>query len=311
MIRAVDSPMARSVAPFALDDLVGRVDHTLADAAAGGLVEHLLAAGAPFTRRHPADRDTRPQRDLGIPVLTDDETVHVADVHIRAPADEIAKPTGVQHGSGAEDPARLDIDRACPGVGDDVDGVGDEDDHRVRGLLEQLWGERSCHRDIRGGQIQPALARLLLGPGGDDHNGRSGRHVDRVRTGHHAVGHELAAVVEVKDLGPHLFGVRVIEGQRLGRSADQAGVGDGRPDAADPDDGHLVAALLSHVRIIHRSHRRWTCRRASRRKGPSTRRYLGHFVSVRGRGNLPFQACDVGGCPGTPAVWWPAPAGLP
>lgn len=64
--------------------------------------------------------------------------------------------------------------------------------------------------------------------------------------GDRAGGYELAAVVQVEDLGVDLLGVGVEERDRTGRSTDQAGVGDGRPDAAYPDDGNLGTGLLMH-----------------------------------------------------------------
>lgn len=124
-------------------------------------------------------------------MLADDDAVHVAHVHPGALGDEVAKAAGVQHRSGPEDPARFDVDGACRREGDDVDGVGDEDEDRVGRVLQQSGHHRLDHADVGGGQFQTGLPGLLRGPGGDDDDRRVRGDIHGVRAGHHAVRHEL------------------------------------------------------------------------------------------------------------------------
>ncbi len=229
--------------PLALDDLVGRVDHVVGDFGLGFLVEQQLSAGLEPGGRHTADRHTGPQRDLRVAVLADDEPVHVGDGQVRQLGDQIAEPAGVQHRSGAEDPSRRQVHRFHGGVGDDVDGVGDEHDHRPGRQLDQLRGEFLRHRDVGGREFQPRLARFLFGAGGHHDDLRVGGDGQVVAAVDRAVRHELRAVVEVEHLGPDLLGEDVVEGQGGGRTADQAGVGDRRSDAAHTDDGHLAGSI--------------------------------------------------------------------
>ena len=128
------------------------------------------------------------------------------------------------------------------GVGDHVDRVGDQQQDRLRGDLEQPGDHRPGEGDVGLGQLQAGLARLLLGPGGDHHQVGPAADLDVVGADHGGLGHELEPVVEVEHLGPGLVGVDVVEGDGPADPPDQAGVGAGGPDAAGPDDGDLGRA---------------------------------------------------------------------
>jgi hypothetical protein len=72
----------------------------------------------------------------------------------------------------------------------------------------------NAHRDVGGGQVEPALPRMLLGTGGDNDDLRIGGDRDVVGSFYGAVRHELTAVVEVEHLRTHLLGIDVVERQR-------------------------------------------------------------------------------------------------
>ena len=106
------------------------------------------------------------------------------------------------------------------------------------------------HRDVGGRQVQAVLSGFLLGARSDDDDRRPGGDRDVVGSGDPAVRHELAAVVEIEHLGAHLAGVDVVERERSGRSADQAGVGDGGAHASHADDGNLGVLFHGHSPIV-------------------------------------------------------------
>ena len=215
----------------------------------------------PVGHRDRADRRAAPQRQLRVAVLADDVGVHALHRHPRVPGEQDPQARAVEHGARAEDPLPGQPGELLRGVGEHVDRVGDHEDDRVRGQLDQLRDQLAAHLDVDPGQLQPGLARFLLRAGGHHDDVGPRRHRDVVGAHHMGHGHELDALLQVQHLGGGLVGVQVEERDRAGDAADQAGVGDRRADAAGPHDRDAAPAPRAGVRCQryriggHGSHR--------------------------------------------------------
>ena len=114
--------------------------------------------------------------------------------------------------------------------------------------VEQLGDQRPADLDVGAGQLEPGLAGLLLGTGGDRDDVGAGADRDVVRAVDVRGRAEQQAVPQVEHLRLDLVRVHVVEHDVVGHAADQAGVGQGRADRSGTDDGHLVPtnAVLTH-----------------------------------------------------------------
>lgn len=97
-------------------------------------------------------------------------------------------------------------------------------------------------RDIALEQIEPGLAGVLPGAGGDDAEvGVGGGGVVEGGVDLDA-GEEGGGVLEVEDLAAELVGVGVDEGELVGEVLGDDGLGDGHADVAHADHGDLGVA---------------------------------------------------------------------
>ena len=235
MIPAVGEPDREVRRALAADDLLGGGDHLVRDAVERPVVERRPSRHRPVADRHAADRRLTPRGDLRVTVLADDERVHAVHGDAAVLGEQRPQAGGVEHGPGAEHPPARQPGRLHGGIGDDVDGVGDQQEHGVRRELDERGHQRPAHLDVHGRQLEPRLARLLLRPSGDHHDVGVRRHRDVVGPDHVRGGIELAALVEIQHLGADLVAMDVVQRHRVGHAPDQRRVGDRRPDAAGTD----------------------------------------------------------------------------
>ena len=172
-------------------------------------------------------------------MLADDDGVHVLHRHSGALGDQKPQASRIQHGARPEDTAGRGIGRSDRGVGDDVDGIADEQDDGVRGPLEQR-GRQDLHQgDIRRREIESRLPGFLFGTGGHHDHVRSGGDGEIVAALDPARWRELGAVVQIENFGTDLVGIRVVQGQRFGGTPDEARIRDCGAHRARADDRQL------------------------------------------------------------------------
>ena len=225
---------------LALDDAVGGADDVVGDALALGLVEDAAVQGlAPLGDRHTADLAGRPQRHLGISVLTGDVAVDVLGGRPGLQRDQVTHAGGVQDGAGAEDLILGQVGDLLGAVGHHVHRVGHRQEDRVGGDLDQL-GQDLLH-DAHGGsgELQAGLARLLLRTRGDGDDIGIATDLGIVRAGHGTGRGELNPLRDVEGLGLDLLLGDILQHDLAGDALGHAGVSERRSHGARADDRNL------------------------------------------------------------------------
>lgn len=172
--------------------------------------------------------------------LTD---LDVLSVDIEMIGDEEAEPGGVEIGTRPDDPVGGEA-RELPGdEGQDVDGVGDDQQDGVRGVAGEVGDDAAEEGEVPLEQVEPGLAGDLAGSGGDDAEVGSGG--DGVVDGgvDLGAGEEGGGVLEVEHLAAELVGLGVDEDELVGEVLGEDGLGDGHADIAGADDRDFGVAL--------------------------------------------------------------------
>ena len=194
------------------------------------------------------DVGVRPDGQLGVAVLADDVGVDVGRIEIQALAQRVSQSRRVQHGARPDDSAPGQAGHLPGHVGEHVDGVGGDQQQRVRGELHQMRHRVADDLRVAAKQVEATLARLLVVAGREDDQGSVGavgivaqRDARLVREGH--------GVVEVGDFAFSLLLVDVDEHDLRGQAAEQQGVRrcSSHMACADDDDLDRLRVLVVSI----------------------------------------------------------------
>ena len=177
-------------------------------------------------------------------MLAHNVRVDVARVDIQVLTEHVLEAGGVQNGTGADDVALGQAGHLDGGIGEDVNGIGDDQQDTRETALADLRDDALEDGDVLVHQVKTGLAGLLRGAGGDDDDRGIGNigivaGVDlHGATERHAMrdieGLSLGAVavhIDKDHLGKE---ARLHEGERGGRAHESAA-----------DDSHL--AIVNHL----------------------------------------------------------------
>lgn len=157
--------------------------------------------------------------------------------------DEETEARGVKVGARPDDPVGWEPGELPSDVGEDIDGVGNDDEDTVRGVTNQSGYDLLEEGEVPLQEVEPGLAGDLASSGGDDAEIGAGsdRVVDRgVDPGAREEG---GGVLEVEHLAAELVGFVVDDGELVGEVLGEDGLSDGHADVAGADDGDLGVAL--------------------------------------------------------------------
>ena len=104
-------------------------------------------------------------------MLANNDGVDAAAVHPEVAAQQIFEPGGVQYGARADDLVGRKAGKPLGGQGQNIYRVGDHQQDGLLGILYDLRNDGAENAYVFLYQVQPGLSRLLIGPGGDDHQG--------------------------------------------------------------------------------------------------------------------------------------------
>ena len=107
-------------------------------------------------------------------MLPHDEGVDVAAVHPQLLPQQLLQPAGVQHGARADDPLPGVAGQPPGRLGQYVHRVGHDEQDALEGAGGDLPQDTFQDRGVFVDKVQPGLPRLLVGAGGDDHQGAVG-----------------------------------------------------------------------------------------------------------------------------------------
>ena len=177
-----------------------------------------------------------PYRQLAVAVLADDEGVDVPAVHPQLLPQQLLQPPGVQHRSRADDPLS-GIARQLPGrVGQHVHRVGHDQEDAAEVPGGDLPDHGAQDGDIPADQVQPGLAGLLVGSGGDNDQGAVGDVIIAPRRDLHGRA-VRKAIAEVHGL-PFRFVLIGVQQHQMGKqSLLQKPEGNGRANEAAAYNG--------------------------------------------------------------------------
>jgi len=157
--------------------------------------------------------------------------------------DEETEARGIQIGARPDDPVGGETGKLPGDVGEDVDGVGNDEESGAGGVTNEGGYDGAEEGEVSLEQVEAGLAGDLAGAGGDDAeigaggDGRVGGGVDL------GAGKEGGGVLEVEHLAAELVGVGVDEDELVGEVLSEDGLSDGHSDVTDADDGYLGVLL--------------------------------------------------------------------
>lgn len=97
----------------------------------GDRVQVELVPGHDFVDRYPAYGSTAPGHELAVPVFAEHVGVYGACCHVGFTGQDTAQPSGVEKGAGTDDLGFWKAGELLREVGENVDGVGDEEEHGI------------------------------------------------------------------------------------------------------------------------------------------------------------------------------------
>ena len=175
-------------------------------------------------------------------MAAEDEGVGVGHRYAQLGRDEIPEARRIEHAGHAQDPFTWKARRCQGNVAHRVEGVGDDDQDRIRGLGGSLLNHRPNDPGVLGQEVVAAHPGLA---------GKARGHDDDVRTGRVGI---VVGPDDPRIVADDRGGLGQVEGLALGQAFDdidqddvgQTGLSDslrGRgADVAGSDDGHLMAA---------------------------------------------------------------------
>ena len=230
------------------DHLVGTGHHLVGQVVQHVRREHLVAVHAVVGNGYRADPGHRPHRELAVTVLADDRGVHAGRGDAGAVGNQAAQPRGVEHRATGDHPAGGQARDALCHHREHVARVGHQDVDRVGRGFHQFGDHRLQDAGIVPDQLQPALARVLLGAGGDHHDVAAAGHRDVAAAAHMGPAREMRTMRQVGGFGLDLGRVDVIQGDLVGDLTDQGCIGHGRADGTGTD--HRNLSSFCHVTLL-------------------------------------------------------------
>ena len=174
-------------------------------------------------------------------MLADDVGVDAHGRHLEVFAEHVAEAGGVQHGAGADDAVGRQAGELPGGVGQNVDGVGGDEEDAVESVGHDVVDDGLEDLHVLVHQLQPGFAGLLGGAGAQDDE----RGVLAVGVGAAgdlgAGGGPDDAVVEVHDVALGFALVDVDDREVVADSLVDQGVCVGDSDVAGADEHDLVS----------------------------------------------------------------------
>lgn len=176
-------------------------------------------------------------------MLPYDIRLYVLGVDVEVICNEETEARGIQIGARPDDPIGGETGKLPGDVGEDVDGVGNDEESGVGGVTNEGGYDGAEDREVPLEQVEAGLTGDLAGAGGDDAEigaGGGGRVDGGVDLG---AGEEGGGVLEVEHLAAELVGVGVDENELVGEVLGEDSLSDGHSDITDADDGYLVVGV--------------------------------------------------------------------
>ncbi len=107
-------------------------------------------------------------------MLTHDDRVDGAAVHVQVFPQQVAQAGGVQYRARPHHPVGRVAGYAERGVGQHIHGVGHDEQDALKGPGGNLRDDGVENIHVLADELQTGLARLLVGSGGDDDEGAVG-----------------------------------------------------------------------------------------------------------------------------------------
>jgi len=157
---------------------------------------------------------------------------------------QTAETGGIQHSAAADDLACGETGILDKGVGEDVNGVADDDIDRVGTVACDLGSDLAHQLGIDACQLQTGLAGLSADTGGDDHDVRACR-IGIIPCENVQGGGEGGTVNDIHSFA-FCFGTIDIDQHDLGSEAVLSqGVSYGSTYVSDTEDGNFLAHVVS------------------------------------------------------------------
>ena len=184
-------------------------------------------------------------------MLAQHEGMNVLLVHVQLLSQRGAQAGGIQLRARADNAALRDAGNLGEHIGQNVDGVADDDIDRIGSVLGDLLRDALQNVDVGLRQLKPGLAGAAGNAGGDDHDVGIGRvriiaGVDINRLANRR------RLINIHGLAQRLF-LGDIDEQNLGRQAlNSQRKADRRAYVAGADDSNLLAHVNPFLFAVYR-----------------------------------------------------------
>lgn len=150
-------------------------------------------------------------------------------------SDEETETRGIQVSTRPDDPVRGEPGELPGDVGEDIDGVGNDEENGIRRVTGERGYDVLEEGDVPLEKVKPGFAGDLACTGGDD--AKIGADSDRVvhRGVDRYAGEEGGGVLEIKHLATELIGFVVDDDELVGEVLSEDGLSDGHSDIAGAD----------------------------------------------------------------------------
>ena len=180
-------------------------------------------------------------------MLADDIGVNVAGVDAKVRAQGVLKTSGVEHGAGTDNAALGQTAHLDGGIGENVDGVGDDEQDALEADLANLRNNRLKNVDVLVHQVQTGLAGLLGGTGGDYDDGGVSSVLIVARIDLHGAG-EGGAVADIEGFALGAIAIDVDEHHLAEQTALHQRERGGRTNETATDDSDFP--VINHGRFL-------------------------------------------------------------
>ena len=113
---------------------------------------------------HACNIGERPDGDLAVSVLTNDEGVNAARIHTEVLAEQKAEARGVEDCSRADHPGLGSARELQGGVGQNIDRIGRDEKNSIWVVLRNFWNDIAPDFGIRLNAVEPGLPQFLAHP---------------------------------------------------------------------------------------------------------------------------------------------------
>lgn len=158
--------------------------------------------------------------------------------------DEVTESRRIQHRSRTEDGSIDPPGHVNRELGQNIDRVRDDQQNCFRGDPGDVRQQGTEEARVAGSEVEPGLARSLLGPCRDDDDIGVGAHRYLIAGFDGRRAHELQSVAEVEHLADRPRPIDIVQRQVPGDAPVEGREGNGSSDISRTDDGQMVQTAL-------------------------------------------------------------------